>query len=166
MANILVVDDDVYVADTMQRSLQKRGHEVLTAYNGIEALGLIQQQIPDLIILDISMPRMNGIEVCRRLRSDARTKSIPIIFLTARSMIEDKIEGFEAGADDYITKPFDIQELELRIKAILRRCQPPAEEPSADILTVGPLSLNCRSFEATVNDRSVLLTPIEFELLH
>ncbi len=166
MANILVVDDDVYVADTMQRGLQKRGHEVATAYNGIEALGLIQQQIPDLIILDISMPRMNGIEVCRRLRSDAKTKSIPIIFLTARSMIEDKIEGFEAGADDYITKPFDIQELELRIKAILRRCQPPAEEPSADILTVGPLSLNCRSFEATVHDRSVLLTPIEFELLH
>jgi len=166
MANILVVDDDVYVADTMQRGLQKRGHEVAAAYNGIEALGLIQQQIPDLIILDISMPRMNGIEVCRRLRSDAKTKSIPIIFLTARSMIEDKIEGFEAGADDYITKPFDIQELELRIKAILRRCQPPAEEPSADILTVGPLSLNCRSFEATVHDRSVLLTPIEFELLH
>jgi len=166
MARILVVDDDVYVADTMQRGLQKRGHEVAAAYNGIEALGLVQEHRPDLLILDISMPRMNGIEVCRRLRADKRTESIPIIFLTARSMIDDKIEGFEAGADDYITKPFDIQELELRIKAILRRCQPPPAEPTADILTVGPLSLNCRTFEATTNDRTVLLTPIEFELLH
>lgn len=166
MAHILVVDDDVYVADTMQRGLQKRGYEVVTAYNGIEALGLVQEQQPDLIVLDIAMPRMNGIEVCHRLRSDEKTKSIPIIFLTARSMIDDKIEGFEAGADDYLTKPFDIQELELRIKAILRRCQPLPPEPSADILTVGPLSLNRRSFEATIEDRAVLLTPIEFELLH
>jgi two-component system response regulator RpaA len=166
MARILVVDDDVYVADTMQRGLQKRGHEVATAYNGIEALGLVQEKIPDLIILDISMPRMNGIEVCRRLRSDEDTASIPIIFLTARSMIDDKIEGFEAGADDYLTKPFDIQELELRIKAILRRSQPPPPEPSASLLTAGPLSLNCHTFEAAINDRTVLLTPIEFELLH
>lgn len=166
MARILVVDDDVYVADTMQRGLQKRGYETVTAYNGIEALGLVQDQHPDLIILDISMPRMNGIEVCHRLRADEKTKSIPIIFLTARSMIEDKIEGFEAGADDYLTKPFDIQELELRIRAILRRCQPPPAEPSANLLTVGQLSLDCRSFEATINERSVLLTPTEFELLH
>jgi two-component system response regulator RpaA len=166
MACILVVDDDVYVADTMQRGLQKRGHEVATAYNGFEALELVREKNPDLLILDISMPRMNGIEVCRRLRADERTAPIPIIFLTARSMIEDKIEGFAAGADDYITKPFDIQELELRIKAILRRCQPPPLEPSTDILAVGSLSLNCRSFEASVNEQTVLLTPIEFELLH
>ncbi|MDY7042361.1 MAG: response regulator transcription factor, partial [Chloroflexota bacterium] len=144
----------------------KRGYEVVTAYNGIEALGLVGDQPPDLIVLDISMPRMNGIEVCRRLRINPSTAPIPIIFLTARSMIDDKIEGFEAGADDYITKPFDIQELELRIKAILRRCQAPLAEPASDIITVGPLSLNRRTFEAVIDNQAILLTPIEFELLH
>jgi len=161
----LVVDDDIDVAETIQRSLTNKGHLVDVVYNGIEALETVRQKRPDLIILDVIMPHMDGMEVCRRLREDAQTAHIPIIFLTAMGRLADKLEGFEAGADDYVTKPFDIQELEVRVRAVLRRSLPPAQaEP--DILTVGDLSLNCRTYEARAGSKVSLLTPIEFELLH
>jgi DNA-binding response OmpR family regulator len=165
MASILVVDDDVAVADTIHRSLVNRGHTVKVVYNGVEALESVREQPPDLIVLDVVMPHMDGMEVCRCLRQDSQTAHIPIIFLTAMDRLDDKLEGFEAGADDYVTKPFDIQELELRARAVLRRSLPPAQaEP--DVLTVGDLSLNHRTYEARAGSRASLLTPIEFELLH
>ena len=165
MASILVVDDDTDVADTIHRSLANKGHSVKVVYNGIEALEAVKQNPPDLIVLDVIMPVMDGMEVCRRLRQDPQTTHIPIIFLTAMDRLDDKLEGFEAGADDYVTKPFDIQELEVRARAVLRRSLPPAQaEP--DILTVGDLSLNRRTYEAKAGPRVLLLTPIEFELLH
>ena len=165
MASILVVDDNVDVADTIQRSLVNRGHQVTAVYNGVDALEAIRQKQPDLIILDVIMPHMDGMEVCRRLRQDAKLAHLPIIFLTAMDRLVDKIEGFEAGADDYLTKPFDIQELELRVRAVLRRSVPPAHaEPN--VLNVGDLSLNCRTYEAKAGSKVSLLTPIEFELLH
>jgi DNA-binding response OmpR family regulator len=145
--------------------LLNRRHQVAAVYNGVEALRAVGQERPDLIILDVIMPQMDGIEVCRRLRQDAKMAHIPIIFLTAMDRLVDKIEGFEAGADDYITKPFDIQELELRVRAVLRRSTPPAyAEP--DVLSVGDLNLNCRTYEAEAGSRVSLLTPVEFELLH
>jgi DNA-binding response OmpR family regulator len=165
MASILVVDDNVDVADTIQRSLVNRGHQVTAVYNGFDALEAVRQKQPDLIILDVIMPQMDGMEVCRRLRQDAELAHLPIIFLTAMDRLADKVEGFEAGADDYLTKPFDIQELELRVRAVLRRSVPPAHaEPN--VLNVGDLSLNCRTYEAKVGSKVSLLTPIEFELLH
>lgn len=165
MASILVVDDDMSVADTIQRSLTSKGHQVAAVYNGVEALEVVRQKHPDLIVLDVIMPRMDGMEVCRQLRQDAKTAHVPIIFLTAMDRLDNKIEGFEAGADDYVTKPFDIQELELRVRAMLRRSVPLAQaEP--DVLTVGDLSLNCRTYEARASSKASLLTPIEFELLH
>jgi len=165
MASILVVDDDVDVADTIQRSLTNKGHQVAAVYNGVEALKAVKQKQPDLIVLDVIMPRMDGMEVCRRLRQETRTAHIPIIFLTALDRLVNKIEGFEAGADDYITKPFDIQELELRVRAMLRRILPPAQaEPN--VLIVGDLGLNCRTYEAKAGSKVSLLTPIEFELLY
>jgi len=165
MATVLVVDDDVDVAETIERSLRNKGHIVNVVYNGLEALEAVKQEQPHLIILDVIMPRMDGMEVCRRLRQNPQTAHIPIVFLTAMGRLVNKLEGFEAGADDYITKPFDIQELELRVRAVLRRSLPPAEaEP--DVLVVDELSLNRRTYEVRAGSGISLLTPIEFELLH
>jgi DNA-binding response OmpR family regulator len=137
MACILVVDDDRDVAGTIERTLRRRDHEVSVAYSGAQALQLIQSQCPDLVVLDIMMPRMDGIEVCHRIRSLPNVATVPILFLTAKGKIEDKIEGFEAGADDYLTKPFDLRELELRVRALLRRSLP-SEAPKVP-LRVGDL---------------------------
>lgn len=164
MAFILVVDDDRDVAGTIERTLRRRDHEVAVAYSGMQALELIQERAPDLVVLDIMMPRMNGIEVCHRIRSLSNVASVPILFLTAKGKIEDKIEGFEAGADDYLTKPFDLRELELRVRALLRRSLP-SEAPKMP-LEAGFLSLDPRTFELSVEGKTLLLTPVEFELLH
>jgi DNA-binding response OmpR family regulator len=164
MARILVVDDDRDVAGTIERTLKRKDHQVSVAYSGVQALQLIQGQCPDLVVLDIMMPRMDGIEVCQRIRTLPNVASVPILFLTAKGKIEDKIVGFEAGADDYLTKPFDLRELELRVKALLRRSLP-TEVPKAP-LQVGSLSLDPRTFELSVDNNTLLLTPVEFELLY
>lgn len=164
MARILVVDDDRDVAGTIERTLKRKDHQVIVAYSGVQALQLIQGQHPDLVVLDIMMPRMDGIEVCQRIRALPNVASVPILFLTAKGKIEDKIVGFEAGADDYLTKPFDLRELDLRVKALLRRSLP-TEAPKAP-LEIGSLSLDPRTFELNVEDEVLLLTPVEFELLY
>ena len=168
MARILVVDDDLSVAATIDRLLHSRGHETVVVHNGQDAIDAARETKPDLVVLDVMMPGMDGIEACKILRSDLETAHLPIIFLTARAMIDDKIEGFEAGADDYLTKPFDIQELALRVRALLRRVQMVAVQPEQDdpILAVGDLQLNRQTFEVTTPHRTVLLTPIEFEVLY
>jgi DNA-binding response OmpR family regulator len=172
MALVLVVDDDMSVADAIDRTLCADGHDTIVVHNGWDALEAAKTQNPDLVVLDIVMPRMDGVEVCRRMRQDPSTAHLPIIFLTARAMLEDKIEGFEAGADDYLTKPFAIQELGLRVRAVLRRAQPEkaaerAAQPPEDteLLVVGDLKLDRRTFEVATPEHTVLLTPIEFELL-
>ena len=174
MARILVVDDDLSVAAAIDRTLQNRGYETLVVYNGADAIEAVKAYHPNLVVLDVVMPGMDGIQVCTKLRGDETTKQVPIIFLTARTMLEDKIEGFEAGADDYLTKPFAIQELGLRVKALLRRAQTEVQLASApemagsqdpEVVVVGRLSLNKRTFEATTPECTVLLMPIEFELL-
>lgn len=165
MASILVVDDNIDVADTIKRSLSNRGHVVNVVYGGAEALEAVKREQPHLIVLDVIMPHMDGIEVCRRIRQDPQVAHIPIIFLTALGRLSDKLEGFDAGADDYLSKPFHFQELEVRVRALLRRSLPPAEvEP--DVLVVGDLNLNRRTYEIRVGSKVSLLTPIEFELLH
>ncbi len=172
MARILIVDDDQAVAHTIERALGSiGGHETITVYNGWDAIEAARTRRPDLIILDIVMPDIDGVEVCKRLRSDPETALLPIIFLTARAMIEDKIEGFEAGADDYLTKPFSIQELEVRVRAILRRVENASAMAVAshrgeqNVLRVGNLALDRRTFEVHTPERTALLTPVEFELL-
>ena len=165
MAFILIVDDDVEVAQTIELSLTHAGHQVAIATNGYEALQRVRRQRPDLILLDIGMPEMDGIEVCRRLRASPREASIPILFITARGEIESKIESFDAGADDYLVKPFNLQELGLRVRALLRRASKDSDGAMPPRLVVGPLSLDCQTFEITVDERTVLLTPVEFELL-
>jgi len=163
--SILVVDDDEDVAETIERTLRRANYEVRVAYRGADAMEIARREHPDLIVLDIMMPGMSGIEVCRHLRANPRFLSTPILFLTANGEIADKIEGFEAGADDYLTKPFDLRELELRVRALLRRSHPDQMEVPPERIEVGPLVLDCQTYELITPDRKVLLTPVEFELL-
>ena len=168
MATILVVDDDSIVAKSVELSLRHDGFQVSVAHSGVDGLKLARRESPDLIILDIIMPGMDGYEVCRELRADSLLGDVPVLFLTAKGKDEDKIEGLRAGADDYLTKPFNIDELILRVKAILRRNQPVREE-KADrprTLQVGRIALDCRTFEVTTPEKKVLLTPIQFDLLY
>lgn len=163
-AFILVVDDDVDVGETVQRVLQRAGYEVTVAYRGADALRIAHERHPDLVVLDIMMPGMDGIQVCRHLRDTPGFGRLPILFLSAKSEIADRLEGFEAGADDYITKPFDLRELELRVKALLRRTRQ-AEAAVRGEIRLGGMVLNCNSFELRTPERSVVLTPVEYDLL-
>jgi DNA-binding response OmpR family regulator len=164
---ILVVDDDVDVAETIERSLRRSGHEVLVAHRGADGLEIARRRSPDLLVLDIMMPGMDGIQVCQHMRANPELAGTPILFLTAKGEIADKIEGFEAGADDYLTKPFDLRELVLRVRALLRRTQQNGgDKTDAERIEVGALTLDCRTFEIKTPQDKVLLTPVEFELVH
>ncbi len=166
MAQVLIVDDEPDVAKTIDRGLHRKGFQTIAVHSGVEALKFARRVRPDLIILDIIMPNMNGLEVCRRLRSDPVLSDIPILFLTAKGKIDDKIEGFRAGADDYLPKPFHLEELALRARALLRRSVPRIVEEPPTLLRVGDLQLDSRTFEVCVKDRKALLTPVEFDLLY
>jgi DNA-binding response OmpR family regulator len=168
MATILVIDDDSIVAKSVELSLRHDGFQVSVANSGVDGLRLARRESPDLIILDIIMPGMDGYAVCRELRADPLLGDVPVLFLTAKVKDEDKIEGFRAGGDDYLTKPFNIDELILRVKAIIRRNQPVRQEAAAEprTLQVGDLTLDCRTFEVTTSAKQVLLTPIQFDLLY
>jgi DNA-binding response OmpR family regulator len=167
MVSILVVDDEERVALSIERSLQPH-YQVRVAYNGTDALKIARRANPNLVILDIMMPGMDGLQVCREIRSDPILQAVPILFLTARGRVEDKIEGFEAGADDYITKPFDVRELLLRVRAILQRTTRKQEDlaPPADTIAVGRLTLNCQNYQLTTTEKTILLTPVEFDLMY
>ncbi|RIK24355.1 MAG: DNA-binding response regulator, partial [Anaerolineae bacterium] len=131
MALILVIDDDDLVSRTLQRALKLYDYQVMTANSGIEGLQLARRHRPDLFILDIMMPGVDGYQVCRQIRGDPLLQDAPVLFLTAKAKDEDKIEGFRAGGDDYLVKPFNMQELELRVKAILRRAGPEKVEDAS-----------------------------------
>jgi two-component system response regulator RpaA len=134
------------------------------SHNGADALEKSLRQPPDLILLDMAMPEMDGIEVCRRLRADPLTAVIPILFLTVSKDIKSKSDGFNAGADDYLVKPFDLQELNLRVKALLRRGASKPDTAPAEF-QVGQLTLNTRNFELRAGPKRATLTPVEFELV-
>jgi DNA-binding response OmpR family regulator len=138
------------------------GHEVITAPDGPTGLEEAHRSAPDLVLLDVTMPKMTGFEVCRLMRTTPELMAIPVIFLTARGTLDDKLEGFDAGADDYVPKPFDMRELEMRVQAVLRRVQPYA---SVEVLQVGGLTLDVRAREASSDATTTILTPTEFSLL-
>jgi DNA-binding response OmpR family regulator len=155
---VLVIEDDTEIADVLRRFLRQEGHEVRIAADGEGALPAAAEFVPDLVILDLGLPDVDGVEVCRRLRADG---DVPILILTARTELEDRVEGLDSGADDYLVKPFERQELLARIRALLRR-RPPRGSAS---LTVGDLSLNPDTREVSRVDRAIELTNREFELL-
>jgi len=167
MSEILVVDDDRDVAQSIELSLRRRGYRVTLAHSGVEALKTLRRYRPDIVILDILMPGMSGLEVCRHLRTDPNTVELPIIFLTARGQEQDRIDGLRAGADDYLSKPFNLEELILRVKAVLRRAQRDLVQEQPAELVAGSLRLDCRTFEVTTEEKEgILLTPTEFDLLY
>ena len=155
---VLVVEDDAAIADVLRRALRQEGHEVLSADDGVEALELAESFVPDLVILDLGLPKLDGVEVCRRLRAES---DAPILILTARTDTDDRVEGLDSGADDYLVKPFAHKELLARMRALMRR-RPPQGTAS---LTVGDLRLNPDSREVFRGERPVELTNREFELL-
>ena len=165
MVTILVVDDEERVALSIERSL-RRDYQIRVANNGSDALKIARREKPDLIILDIIMSGMDGLHVCQELRRDPTLQAVPILFLTARGHIEDRIEGLEAGADDYLTKPFDVRELLLRVQVILRRTTAQGHPSMPDELTIGQLILNCQNYQLNTGEKIVLLTPVEFDLLY
>jgi DNA-binding response OmpR family regulator len=165
MARILVVDDNVPLSLMLDSGLRQEGHQVRLAHSGPAAVETVKIERPDLIVLDVMLPGMTGLEVCRQLRSIPAYASIPIIFLTARNMLEDKIKGFDAGADDYLPKPFEFGELAVRVRALLRRVSFSPSEEQPRYLEVGDLKLDRERYQVTVSDKTVSLTPVEFELL-
>jgi DNA-binding response OmpR family regulator len=165
MARILVVDDDIRMARMVETYLRSKNHQVTICTAALNVLDVIAKEQPDLMILDIAMPGVTGLELCRRLRAQPYEVHLPILFLSARGTTDDKIAGLEAGADDYLAKPFDLRELELRVEALLRRARPKGGQEEPDELRVGNLRLDKRTFKAYVDDREVQLTPVEYELL-
>jgi DNA-binding response OmpR family regulator len=155
---VLVVEDDAEIADVLRRSLRQEGYEVKTSADGVDALDVATGFVPDLVVLDLGLPRLDGIEVCRRLRADG---DVPILMLTARAETEDRVGGLDSGADDYLVKPFERRELLARIRALLRR-RPPRGTAS---LSVGDLTLNPDTREVRRSERELELTNREFELL-
>ena len=162
---ILVVDDEQAVLDLLVYNLTRAHYEVLTAANGRQALELAQQNKPDLILLDLMLPEMDGLDVCRQLR---RTSQAPVIMVTARGEEVDRVVGLELGADDYVVKPFSMRELMARVRAVLRRTQPAAEEESSAAVLTGPgdLRLDVESHTVTVGGAALELTRLEFDLLY
>jgi DNA-binding response OmpR family regulator len=168
MATILVIDDDDLVSQTLQRALKMYGYQVMLASSGTEGLQLARRHPPDLFILDIIMPGADGYQVCRQIRGDPLLKDLPVLFLTAKGKDEDKIEGFRAGADDYLSKPFNMEELQLRVQAILRRVQAGLSGPLEpdSILRIGNVELDCRTFKVNTPAGTALLTNVQFDLLY
>ncbi len=156
---VLVVDDDEKTVELVRLYLNRDGYRVATAYNGTDALRLARESRPDLIVLDLMLPGIDGLEVCRTIRAES---DVPIIMLTARTTDEDKLAGLELGADDYVTKPFSPRELAARVRTVLRRL--PGER-GPDVIEYGDIFINFLKHEASVNGKSLGLTEMEFKLL-
>lgn len=157
---ILLVEDEKKIAESLQKGLTENNFLVRLAYDGMEGKEMFERESFDLVILDINLPLMNGYELCKKIRN--RNPNVPVVMLTALSAIEDKIEGFDAGADDYIVKPFDFKELQVRIRALLKRVQ---QTTTGNVLRVGDLEMNLDSHEVSRAGNGISLTAKEFQLL-
>lgn len=164
-SRILIVEDETDLAELVAFNLRGAGHDVSVAHDGNTALAEIQRSQPDLLVLDVMLPDLSGIEVCRRLRRNPQTVRLPVIMLTARSDEVDRVVGFEVGADDYVPKPFSPRELVLRVDAILRRTIPPALADGPQVIALGNLVIDVPAHRVEVQGDEVLLTALEFRLL-
>jgi len=163
-ARVLVVDDEPAVRDSLARTLRFEGYDVVVANDGIAALDAVRSDNPDLVVLDVMMPRMDGLEACRMLRSDRQT--LPVLMLTARDSVGDRVAGLDAGADDYLVKPFALQELLARVRALLRRSLlATGDDAPGSTLRFADLSLDPASREVYRGDRAIELTRTEFSML-
>lgn len=160
MANILMVDDDINILNLVSIHLSEQGYKVLKAKDGIEALEILNKEICNLAVVDVMMPFMDGYKLTKEIR---KKYNIPVILLTAKNQIEDKEQGFQAGTDDYLVKPFELKELSFRIKALLRRYDNQRDE---SIVRIGSTIINKKSYEVQVGERTIILPLKEFELLY
>lgn len=164
MKRIFVVDDEADVTELLEYKLKQAGYSVRAINDPLRTIGLARDLRPDLIILDMMMPELSGVQLLRMIRGDGVLQDIPIIFLTAKGDITDKVKGLESGADDFMTKPFDARELLLRVKALLRRAKSAAAKPSTR-LSAGPLLMDIEKHEVTAEGTVIDLTATEFKLL-
>ncbi len=166
MSKILVVDDDEAINELVKINLELLGYEVITAKDGIQGFTLAKQELPDLIVLDVMMPDVDGYTVAKRIRENESTKPIPILMLTAMGQLEDKVKGFDIGVDDYLVKPFEMEELKVRVRALLKRINAiPESLATKDILTIGDITLIPEVYSVKILDKTAKLTPIEFDIL-
>ena len=168
MARILVVEDEEDIRQILAYNLGQSGHEVLTADRGAAGLDLARKERPELVLLDLMLPDVSGLEVCRQLKSDPTLREVPVMMLTARSEEIDRVVGFELGADDYVVKPFSVRELILRVHAVLRRSRPVmpgAKSETEDELVFGRLRVDRSAHRTWVDGEEITLTPLEMKLL-
>lgn len=159
---VLIVEDERDLATLLKYNLEKEGYRAHQAFDGDEAMAIIKEEVPDVILLDWMLPHVSGIEICRRLRSRSDTRSIPVIMLTARGEEADRIRGLDTGADDYITKPFSVAELLARVRAVLRRVRPAL---ASEKVTCGDITIDRSAYRVERGGRDVHLGPTEFRLL-
>jgi phosphate regulon transcriptional regulator PhoB len=162
-AKILVVDDEKDIVELVQYNLKKEGYGVISACDGERALDLVKKELPDLIVLDLMLPGMDGLEVCRTLKNDSRTSDIPVIMLTAKGEEADIVVGLELGADDYITKPFSVRQLLARVKTVLRRTSSAIQKK--DLIKINDLVIDSTKYEVALEGKLFDLTSTEFKLL-
>lgn len=165
MQRVLIVEDETDLADLIGYNLRRAGYEVETVSDGAHALRRVQEALPDAIVLDLMLPGLSGLQIARQIRTDTRTALIPILMLTARVEEADQVGGLQAGADDYVTKPFSMKVLVARVEALLRRSRAGASTEASGELALGPIRLSTATHSATVDGREIKLTLTEFRLL-
>ena len=164
---ILVVDDDLAINELIKINLELAGYKVIQAFNGIKGLALAKQELPALVVLDVMMPEVDGFTTAQRIRKNPETSQTPILMLTALSQINDKVKGFDIGVDDYLVKPFEMEELLVRVRALLKRSkQIPQSAGTRDILTIKEVTLLPDSYSVEISGKISKLTPIEFEIFN
>ena len=167
MTKILVIDDDLAINELIKINLELQGYEIIQAYNGTEGFALAKQEAPALVVLDVMMPEVDGFTVAQRIRQCQEIAETPIIMLTALSQLNDKVNGFNLGVDDYLTKPFETEELIVRVRALLKRTsQIPKTSAIRDLLTYKEITLLPETYSVQINDKIQKLTPIEFDIFN
>lgn len=167
MSKILVIDDDTAINELIKVNLELAGHEVMQAYDGTTGFALCKQEIPALVVLDVMMPEVDGFTVAQRIRKNENTKEIPILMLTALSQINDKVKGFNIGVDDYLVKPFEMEELQVRVRALLKRTRQIPESASIrELQTIGEVTLLPEVYSVKIGEKVAKLTPIEFDIFN
>ncbi len=166
MATIVIVDDDPSILELVKINLEMLGHTVISAPDGETGYALVQQHRPELVVLDVMMPGVDGYTVCQRIRKNSEIKDVPVLMLTALGVVDDKVKGFDAGVDDYLVKPFEVPELMVRVRALLRRYSSAPVATVTEILSIGDLTLIPENLEVKIAEKKVKLTPTEFEILN
>lgn len=167
MTKILVIDDDIAINELIKINLELQGYNVKQAFNGIEGFALAKQEVPELIVLDVMMPEVDGYTVAQRIRQCEEIADTPIIMLTALSQLNDKVNGFNIGVDDYLTKPFEVDELIVRVRALLKRSSKiPKSTAVRDLLTYKEVTLLPETYSVQINNKVQKLTPIEFDIFN